>query len=71
MTLWLQKPRTRRPRSVAPLTAEERMEQARETFKKRVGCIDRSDLPADAKRHARREAERQYIRDVDEVLRCR
>ena len=70
LTLWLKKPRSPKPQAVPTLTTDDLMEHARETFKKRIVWIDQSDLPADAKKHARNEAERQYMREVKEVLRC-
>lgn len=71
VTLWLQKPRAKKVPPVTPPTTDELMERARETFKTRIKCIDESDLPNDAKKQARQDAERRYMHEVNEVLQCK
>ena len=72
LTIWLQKPpKPKATKPVPPVTTEDLMERVRETFKNRVRHIEQSDLPPDAKKQAKQEAERQYMRDVSEVLQCK
>jgi len=65
---------TRQPEPVppapVPLTVEERVEQIGRAYAERRRLIEMSELPPDAKKHALREAEKTYMWEIDEAMKC-
>jgi len=70
ITIWIKEPRVQKSKPIPSPTAQERMTQATDRYTLRLELIDLSALADDARKQARQEAERQYMAEVKEVLRC-
>jgi len=68
LTDWLGRPRCRRVPPATSPTHEELLAKASEIYQLQVKLIEQSALPDDAKKHAKREAEKRYMWEIAEIV---
>ena len=64
------KPKAAKPTRMVPVTLEELTKRANDKHEKRLKAIDDSLMAPDAKKQARKQSERQHIKEMAEIIGC-
>lgn len=64
----LGKPKARKAKPIPSPTVEARTKAANERYQKRLTAVRASMMQEDAKKHGARVAERQHIKEIDDIM---